>query len=445
MAIPKGAIVILGALVVLAALLPPHILLVSEFLLVFFPEWSVGGVRLDFTDVTLGLVLLSLLLRGIPRPYSSGRRIPYMKSWFALTLLMSASYITADINQRSLTSLPRIVYQVYRYCLKELLYFPLGAKLFSELKTARAAARAIILAGMLISIFATMRGYAGYSTFGPFVSGNGLGASLLAPLIFSYVGLVMPSSRRDEVLSIITILLIGRALLFTGSRGAFASALAAVLFGSFWLWISRPEVRARMLRLLPVAVLALAVLFALKPDVLERPTVKQAFSAFQGTKAGTMQWRIQERWPHFWSRTLEKPWLGFATPVDESLGKAGNTPHNGFLALAVSFGIPAALLFVLFGLRAIRDGLLIWRWSDDADYAILGLAVASIVVGLMVNSILESTIMMLFIGKIFWLLSGIVGVGAQSLRLGEAAASDSVESESDVDSARMTQPTPSAR
>ncbi len=45
---------------------------------------------------------------------------------------------------------------------------------------------------------------------------------------------------------------------------------------------------------------------AIKPDVLDRPTVRRAFTIGNPMEENTMQWRINNRWGFFWEKALRE-------------------------------------------------------------------------------------------------------------------------------------------
>src|SRR5437660_6848044 len=112
-----------------------------------------------------------------------------------------------------------------------------------------------------------------------------------------------------------------------------------------------------------VTTLPIAVVFSCAPDLRSRPALQRRLSV--STEDGNLQWRLKERWPYFWAKALKRPWLGWGTDVDFSLGENTNTSHNGFLALAVKQGFPAALVFVALMLLGLRDGIRTYRSAES--------------------------------------------------------------------------------
>jgi O-antigen ligase len=149
------------------------------------------------------------------------------------------------------------------------------------------------------------------------------------------------------------------------------------------------------------------VVLAAKPDLLERPTVKRMLSASEGTEADTFQWRLQERWPHFWRIVQQNPWFGVGTDVDLSLGPDANTPHNGYLAIALIYGLPALGVILTFAVLGIRSGVRVYRRGAYRRQSVFGITIAAALIGVLIHNIDDATLQQAFIGKVFWLLIGL--------------------------------------
>lgn len=414
-----AVVLLLGALAIAA---PLHLVFLARYPLVMLKAGvSLGGVRVDPADLVLGLILLSLLLRRRPKAERERQSWPYMLPWIVLGLLLSAAYLAAPINQENLTSLPRTAYQLYRYCWKGILFYPLALLLLNDRARIENALLAVVLAGDLLALQAIVSGYTGVMLIRPFPFGNALAGYMVAPFLLSTIGLLVPRVRY-RLFFIGSTLLILRGLLFTTSRGGIVAVTAGACFCGAWL-LTRRTGRARIARVLPAALVAIALLFALKPDILQRPTIRQALTAKEGLGAGTMQWRIQDRWPLFVELIRENPWLGIGTDVHPDLVRDGRrlgapTPHSGYLSLAVTHGIPAASVYLLMALLALWNGLRLFARSDDPWESALGLVLAAGLFGILVHNTVEATIGSLFVGDLFWLLCALSAQGTLLLNPG---------------------------
>jgi O-antigen ligase len=428
--LPMSLFAPLAALVgLLAVAAPIHYLIVLDLLLMALPgHWRVSNVLVDPTDVVVAGLGVALLLRARPR-WQGREQLPsraFWALWLALGCLLCAAYLAAPENQPHLTDPIRISYQLYRYCWKTILYLPLAVVVLGDRKRAQAALTAIVLAGDLMAIKAIPQGYHGLRAAGPFESPNTLGAMLILPMVVCIAGwLGGPASLVRRAFWTASLLLLGRALLFSGSRGALAAAClsAAVLV---WQYARRPIGRRRVVRAAAAGVLVALLGVALFPRLLEGPNMQRFFTLSHATDEETFQWRLHQRWPHFWRKIEAHPWLGTGTYVDLSLGQTGNTPHNGYLALGVMSGLPALAVTIVLSLAAVRRALRRLRPDlPPADWSISALAAAGLV-GLLVHNVDDTVLLIPGISKMHWLLVGLAVAPplAAAVRLRREAAAE---------------------
>ncbi len=387
----------------IAAIAPLYYLILFDLTLVpILGYWVLGGIRVDPSDLIIVCFAMALLTRTSFSPIEVARKLPYFLPWLALGIFMSLSYVYSPENKQNLTDPVRITYQIYRYCWKPLLFYPICLLLLRDLRQARHAWTAILIGGDICAAIAVKQGYAGLSEPpGPFQTGNELAAVLVIPFVVAVSGLIFPTSRFLWLLSTASALLIARAILFSASRGGMVSVMVgAGVLGCFALFTAAG--RARILKLIPVGVVAVLTLLAVRPDILDRPTVRHASTLFEGTRTANIQWRMTERWPHFFRIAVDNPVLGIGTYVDKTLSKDANTPHSGYLALAVKYGFPVLALFIFFILRLIRDCLLAFRRSTVLDERIFYLTLAASVLGIATHNIIETTLTSSVILKFFW-------------------------------------------
>ncbi len=399
---PLLAIVVTVALG-LAAVAPLYYLVLFDLSMVpILGYWVLGGIRVDPSDLVLVFFAMAMLTRASFSPLEVARRLPYLLPWLALGIFMTLSYVYSPENQQNLTDPVRVIYQVYRYCWKPLLFYPICLLVLRDLRQARHTWTAILVGGDICAALAVKQGYAGVSEPpGPFQTGNELAAVLVIPFVVAVSGLIFPTSRFQWLLSTGSVLLIARAILFSASRGGMVSVMVGAGVLSCFALLTAAG-RARILKLIPVAVVAVLALLAVRPDILDRPTVRHASTLFQGTRTANIQWRMTERWPHFFRIAVDNPVLGIGTYVDKTLSKDANTPHSGYLALAVKYGFPALGLFLFFILSLIRDCLLAFRRSPVMDERIFFLTLAAAVLGLATHNIIETTLTSNVILKFFW-------------------------------------------
>jgi hypothetical protein len=234
-------------------------------------------------------------------------------------------------------------------------------------------------------------GYAGDSARGPFLGKNLAGGAMVLPFLLSLYQLVMSRRLVATLFFGGCLLLIGRAMLFVGSRGAFASLLVALVLLSLPL-LRIQNYRLRVLRLAPLALLVGLLILMAKPDLMRRNSVQAVLSVGEGVEENNMQWRMRERWPHFWRLALDHPWLGMGTHVDESLGTKANTPHSGYLAGFVEFGFPVTLLLMGLGLGAVRRCRRLARALESERSRLLANFVGASLMAIFIHLIVEATI-----------------------------------------------------
>ncbi|MBV8200800.1 MAG: O-antigen ligase family protein, partial [Acidobacteria bacterium] len=417
-----------GLVVLLAMAAPFQLLLMLDLALVFVPgQWLIAGVRVDPGDLVIAGLLLAILLRGrlggqrsLPPPFA-------VALWLALGLTLSAAYLVAPINQDILQGAARIAYQLYRYCWKPILYLPLVALLLGRASRAWWVLEAVLVGGDVCAALGLREGLQGLRAQGPFDSPNTLGALMVVPMLIAIAGLISERSRWRKALYLGSLLLLGRVMLYSGSRGA----LMAVCLGTamlLWQAVRRQPGRRRLRRLAPWVLAAAALAIAVRPGLLRGPNVQRFLTITHPMEEDTFQWRMKERWPHFWAMVEAHPWFGTGTYVDLSLGPSGNTPHNGYLAIAVMSGLPALGLYLALGAMALYRVLRRLKRSrrppplalassggvrapspagtEGTDWLLDALTAAALA-GLLVHNFDDTVVLLPTIGKEFWLLIGL--------------------------------------
>jgi O-antigen ligase len=393
---------------------PLTVLAASPVLAPFSEQWELGGVLVDSSDLVLAALAIVLVLR--PAAFRPRIRVPGFGTWFALGLLACAAYVAAEQNQKNITDPVRLAYQLYRYCWKPLLFYPLTAMLLRDRADFERVLVALVLGAVLCSASAISQGYAGLRAAGPFREGNALGGALILPLMACLFWLIEPPSRRARWFYGIATLVIVRALLFSGSRGAMAGVLAGgcVLVSGLR---ATSRGRQRIRQLATVAMLILVGIMLVRGNPLERPSVRRfvAGDASEQEDGGNLQWRREQRWPHFMEQVRRQPWLGVGTDIDLSLGDSGNTPHNGYLSIAVTSGVPALVLFLLLVANALREGRFASRRAREEWHRPMAVAVSAALVSVLVHNLVDSTFMQPAILQSFWMFAAIAA------RLGQEA------------------------
>lgn len=404
--------IILVILVAILAAFPLHYLILFDLQTFIFKDfWSLGGVRTDQTDLVIGFLVLALVVRGRPKDAGPKLKMPFVFAWLLLGTWWSISYLSVPVNQPNLTDPIRIAYQLYRYCWKPLLYFPICFLFLRSPERIQLFWNALILGTDLTSIQCIYQGNTGQDPRGPYGTGNAFAGTAVIPLALAFAGLMFPSSRRQLIFSGVSFVIIARAVMMSGSRGGAIACAAGCAFFAFGMMLLRPG-RKRLLQFVPIVLLIPPLLFLAIPDLLERPNVKRMLSVSSGATSedDTLAWRMNLRWPHFLARAKQHPWVGWGTDVDESLGKEANTPHNGYISIAVRYGYPVLLLFCWIALRALLAAARRFLRTRDVQVKIFYLTLAAPIGGMLVHNLVEVTWTDYPVLKGFWMLIAILAV-----------------------------------
>lgn len=401
-----GVLLAIGMLVALFG--PIYYLLCGDMLLSYYQGfWTLGGTRVDYTDLMVACLAVAMVLRAQRDPDAQAK-IPYLYGWLLLAIFLSLAYLVAPQNQRNLTDPIRIGYQLYRYCWKPLIYFPLALLLLRDSKKIDRLLMCMLVGVDICALVVIKEGFAGVdAAAGPFGHGNAFASITVTSCMVSFAYLFHATSKLRFAFAGCSFLILFRAVLFSESRAGLLSILMSVAFFCV-LMAFMPSGRSRLGKFAPLLVLAPILVVILRPDVLKSQTAQHAISVTEGSQAGTMQWRMKERWPHFMEKAKEKPILGTGTAVDLSLGDSANTPHNGYIALAVRHGFPVAILYIFFGFGALINGVIAFFKTRITRLKIFAAMTASPMVGILAHNMIESTITaQVLLQNMFWLFIGL--------------------------------------
>jgi O-antigen ligase len=408
---------------------PLHWLVYLDLGVIGTGDVIVAGARVGPSDILFAALVIGLVLRD--RRALLASRLPHLLLWLALGLALSASYLVAPVNQHQLVNPLSTAYQLYRYCWQPILPYFLGVLLLSSPERLRQLLYALTIIGGIVGLGGMLEGARGQQATSAFDTGNSLGGWLIVTIPCAIALLTMGASRRRKLLITLALSCMLGALVYSHSRGSFIGFAGGLAFMSLLLF-SRELGLRRLVRLALTAGALLLVAALLKPGLLGRPNVRPFLELTQGEEVSTLEWRREVRWPHFYALAQERPWVGQGTYVDSSLGRRANTPHNGFLAIAVRSGFPALALYVAFGLLAIRNGAHLFRRHAEPDVALAALGLATAVASVLVHNFAESTLVTpREIGRMFFLAAGVLAGlraswSAEGSRASEAAT-DSIE------------------
>jgi O-antigen ligase len=91
-----------------------------------------------------------------------------------------------------------------------------------------------------------------------------------------------------------------------------------------------------------------------------------------------------------------------------------NTPHNGYLSLALRHGMIAAGLYLWFVARALLDGLRAFRRSRDIEIKVTGITISAAIVGLLVHNLVDGTFVLPYVSQMFWTLAAIAIIAGRA-------------------------------
>ncbi len=264
----------------------------------------------------------------------------------------------APENQRHLTALHRAVYQVYRSAWKPILYFPLAALLLEQQAGRGRPSGSPRRGRHLRPDGDCRRPPRGDRHEGPFHTGNSLGAVLIVPFLVSFRIRSCPTARRARCsMEVVAYSAGARASLCRVARCLRRSGGRS---GGHALGSSSPSVRRKS----PALALdssrthgsASTVRTQARPPEstdskasphLDQPNGRDHLAVADGRTLGLLL-----------GKALKKPWLGYGSDIDPTITAEGGakSPHNGYLSFSRAYGLPAAILYVTFGVLGIVGG-----------------------------------------------------------------------------------------
>jgi O-antigen ligase len=374
-------------------------------------NWEIARVRVDVTDLIV-LGMIAALALGRDRPSLARlRAIPLLHLWVAYGLLRSIAYLAAPISSANIDGLIGGAYQLYRYCWKPLLYYPLAVLLLTSSRRRDLAIFAIVLGADIAALEGIRQGYSGIDASSFFSTKNQFGGFMVVPTLMCIFRVVLPGAA-GRIFYFVSLPLLVRSLVFTSSRGAFVAVAFGVACLFAGLYFDRTA-RRRVTRFAAAALLGAALVVASRPNLFERPNIQILLTATRPTEVDNFRWR-EERWAHFWTLVLANPLLGVWSDNDFALGERTNTPHNGYLSIAIISGLPSLVVFALLLVALCHRGMRIWRRGGRAEDRTLSLACVCGVLAVSLHNVSESTFTMPAVGNLTWVLCAWIAMSPQS-------------------------------
>jgi O-antigen ligase len=331
-------------------------------------EYPDRSIPLEIPTLTAAVFLLVTLLY----PTRSYNRVPAAAAWFGVYLLCLLLSIVLGSEEHAGEALSEFVIM-----LQAVLVFLAAANLMQDEKVARralftlAAACAVRAALPFLGVGRTSDAV---GTGGDRISALGQNANSAAMIVAAgllvVIGLIL-MNRQRSVKSLIVAgavsILLGMAILETGSRGGFAALLGGVLVFALAASTWQQKLRNGALALLAVSLLAIA---ALNLPVMKNRLVDAAAT---GNLAGR-----ELLYPALWTMFLEKPVMGWG-PINnthELAARVGErtrgkrSTHNLLLELLTAGGLVMTLPFLIGAGLCVRGA---WRARSGA-HGVLPLA-----------------------------------------------------------------------
>lgn len=369
-----------------------------------------GGLQIDASDFIilpiLGCALLSLIFSGKGWSHKLSD-VPLIGLWTLLGIWMSIAYVNGVWNLGYLTDPFSITYQLYRYVWRPLLFYLFVFYFLRKEAHVKALILVIVAPAVLFALNQIVQARLGFD-FGPVFNTfpkNAYAGYLIFPSMLAlntgFTARWKPA-RYFYLLSFFTLML---GYWYLGSRGA----MIAVLFGVmvFSLFAERQQRN----RFIGVSLLLMMAVLLFKPNFGANSGIRYHFlAALEGSDEGNMSWRTEQRWPHFMEKVKQHPFIGVGSDVDYNLGYRGNTPHNGYLSIAVTAGIPALIMMLLLIFRYIRLGLQMRRGRDDEFHSNLSVGLISGLSAILLHSTVDSTISGFPMHEFFWMMFAIIAI-----------------------------------
>jgi O-antigen ligase len=387
------------------------VIVILVFCLPYLSKFAteVSEVLFDPADVFLLPVLLFGVLPVIVGRDTDSRKallgFEYRWRWMLYGFLMCGAYVVSVYSLGYLTDPVRVAYQLYSYAWKGILLYPIVLFLFPDVNKAKLLVAALVLSTDINALATMWQGRSGHFPTGFLRTSekNYLASSFLIPMFLALaVGLSDARFRRRWFyLGSFALMVVG--LWYAGSRGA----VVAFVAGLAW-FLLRHE---RGIRVAVAIVVLAGTVLVVKPDFGAGSGIRDRYLAIaEGSQETNLKWRTTERWPYFYRLVMDHPWLGTGSDWDPTLDSYMNSPHNGYLSIAVRFGIPALAIFASLLLGLFRMSHAVARRSADPEHRALAQGIAIGVFALCVHNWVDVTLEKGSVGVHFWIVLAIMVV-----------------------------------
>ena len=331
-------------------------------------EYPARTIPLEIPTLTGAVFLLGTLLH----PKRCYGRLPAPALWFGAYLVALLLSIMVGQGERTPQALSEFV-----ILLQGVLVFLAAANLMRDETVARRALLTLVAAcsvraalpllGLGLTTSAVWTGGERISALGQNANNA---AMILAAGLVALIGLTLVRRRKTPptlVLAGLLAVLLGQAILETGSRGGFAALLGGVMVFALAADTWRQRLRNGAIAILVVLLLSVAA--------LRLPVMKNRLrdAATTGNLAGR-----EQLYPALWSMFLEKPVMGWG-PIANNYELAlrvgererpSRAAHNLLLELLTAGGLVTTLPFLIGAWLSVRGA---WQARGE-EHGVLPLA-----------------------------------------------------------------------
>lgn len=366
-------------------------------------QWH-GKINIDVGDLVYLPLLAGLVALAVRRPGEAAtfwQEMPCRGLWCVYGIFAAGAYAQWSHEAGYLGA--GSLYQFYRYSWKPMLIYPVVFYMAARPGGIQCVMAVILFTADVDAIVAIQQGRSGLDVRGvmSLFHKNMLAGSFLIPAFLALCEGMHNPRRFWRYCARGSAALIAVALWYAVSRGAMVGAAVGA---AVYMLVSPKGWRVAAL-LLAVS----AVVLVVRPDFGSSSGIMQRFTDIgNGTDSDNLAWRMRERWPHFTEIVSTHPLFGVGQAVDLTLGVDTNTPHNGYLALMVQSGIPAAVCYVLLLVNILVCAVKLTRSRLSPRVRGLGAAALAGVVAFCVHNFVETTFESGPAGYSVWIACGLV-------------------------------------
>ena len=412
---------------------PDKALLILALLMPFWLEWEnplLFGMKLGVSSIAILFLIVGFLLRIFTNKQTLPTQIPLLKLWLAFISISILAYINSPYF---FFDISKIWWHIFRAVLRFPLVYIIIILGVTKKEQYKQLIFAMILSATLVSVFGIFQTvaatpfnflYVGLAksalmeldslygssryfligtnvirSFSTFAHANAFAGYLVMTCILSmslYLHSNQKNSRKYLLFASVIQLL---ALLLTFSRGGWI----AFSFASFiMLTIIFRRRKARLMLVMGVIIFLIIVSSYFAPGQFSNRLTSVTDASEQSEIISRSL-----RWKTFFKMILEHPILGKGEAISEEYTQM-QTPHNLYLDLAITKGIPALFIFLTFVIAIVIRSIYLYNQLTDRFLKGLLLGIGCCLIGLLTHGLVDVLIDIAQINLMFWFLCGII-------------------------------------